>query len=231
MKCLKVRYVKLFSLVIETEKFWLDLKPENLRQVLDIIEPGKNIYIGIFEIKSIAESFSMLIDSKSNYTFEHSKGVANITRKFATYLGYDQLTIDKLEIAANLHDIGKLVVPSDILEKPAQLSKAEFEIIKSHPYYTKLILNQIEGIEGIAGWAGNHHEKLNGKGYPEKLDYNSITIEDQIIALADIYQALTENRPYRSGMSPQKAIDIMRNMADGGYISSNMVSDLKQLVF
>ena len=220
-----------FLPIIETEKFWLDLKPENLRQVLDIIEPGKNIYIGIFEIKSIAESFSMLIDSKSNFTFEHSKGVANITRKFATYLGYDQLTIDKLEIAANLHDIGKLVVPSDILEKPAQLSKAEFEIIKSHPYYTKLILNQVEGIEEIAEWAGNHHEKLNGKGYPEKLDYSSITIEDQIIALADIYQALTENRPYRNGMNPQKAIDIMKDMAGEGYISLSMVSDLKQLVF
>ena len=72
---------------------------------------------------------------------------------------------------------------------------------------------------------------MNGKGYPEKLDCSSITTEDQIIALADIYQALTENRPYRNGMNPQKAIDIMRNMAYEGYISSNMVSDLKQLVF
>ncbi len=77
--------------------------------------------------------------------------------------------------------------------------------MKSHVYYSKLILNQIEGLEDIAEWAGNHHEKLNGKGYPEKLDERDLTKEDQVIALADIYQALVEDRPYRKGMETKKS--------------------------
>src|SRR5690606_22787980 len=126
-----------------------------------------------------------------------------------------------------LHDIGKLVVPLSILEKPGKLSQQELQVIKSHPYYTKLILKQIKGIEDIAEWAGNHHEKLNGKGYPEKLMGSNITKEDQIIAIADIYQALTEDRPYREGMDSQTAIEIMMDMADRGELSKEMIRDFK----
>ncbi|NMB08339.1 MAG: HD domain-containing protein, partial [Tissierellia bacterium] len=149
---------------------------------------------------------------------------------FAQYLGYDEIMVEKLTIAANLHDIGKFIVPLEILEKPKKLNSMEFLTMKSHVYYTKLILKQIEGLEDIAEWAGNHHEKLNGKGYPERLDENSLTKEDQIIAFADIYQALIEDRPYRKGMAPKKAIDIMKNMANKGYICNRMLGDFKQLV-
>ncbi|HHV27647.1 MAG TPA: HD domain-containing protein [Tissierellia bacterium] len=217
--------------IMEKEKFWLDLKFKNIRQVLDLIEPGKNTCIDMYGLKKISEAFSIIIDSKSPFTYRHSQGISNLTRKFAIYLGYSPRMIEKLEIAANLHDLGKLTVPNDILEKPGKLTKDEFRIIKSHPYYTKLILKQVEGLEDIAEWAGNHHEKLNGKGYPEKLNYETLTREDQIIALADIYQALTEDRPYRKGMEANRAIDIMLNMADNHYISKELLLDFKQLVF
>lgn len=216
--------------VIKREKFWLDLKSENIEQALRIIEPGKNIYIDISDLYKISEAFSMLIDSKSRFTYEHSQGVSNITGNFATYLGYNPIMTDKLTIAANLHDIGKFVVPLNILEKPGKLTKGEFDTIKSHVYYTKLILKQIDGIEDIAEWAGNHHEKLNGKGYPEKRDEKNLTREDQIIAFADIYQALTEDRPYRKGMPPIEAIDIMADMAKKGYIDRDMLLDFKHVV-
>lgn len=216
--------------VIAREKFWLDLKSKNIHQALKLIEPGKNTYINIFDLHKISEAFSMLIDAKSRFTYEHSRGVSNITSNFTTYLGYNPLMIEKLTIAANLHDIGKFIVPSTILEKPGKLTKEEFSLIKSHVYYTKLILKQIEGIEDIAEWAGNHHEKLNGKGYPERLDDKSLTKEDQVIAFADIFQALTEDRPYRKGLAPNKAIDIMMDMAEKGYIDKGMLSDFKQVV-
>lgn len=219
-----------FLEVISKERFWLDLKSININLVLEIIEPGKNISIDIEDLQKISEAFSILIDAKSKFTYEHSKGISNITCNFATYLGYNPLMIKKLTIAANLHDIGKFVIPLNILEKPDKLTSTEFSIIKSHAYYTKLILKQVEGIEDIAEWAGNHHEKLNGKGYPEKLDEKTLTKEDQLIAFADIFQALTEDRPYRNGMNPKNAIDIMKDMAEKGYLCNSMLSDFKQVV-
>lgn len=216
--------------LLKTEKFWLDLKLENLGSALNIIEKDNPTTIDIYELSSISETFSLIIDAKSRFTYEHSKGVSKYARDFAKYLAYDDIMVEKLTIAANLHDIGKFVVPSDILEKPKKLSDEEFLIMKSHVYYSKLILNQIEGLEDIAEWAGNHHEKLNGKGYPEKLDERDLTKEDQVIALADIYQALVEDRPYRKGMETKKALGIMDNMAKGGYISSIMLGDFRQLV-
>lgn len=220
----------LFLTIVEKEKFWLDLKSENIDRVLNILDPGQNILINIHDLRKISEAFSILIDAKSTFTYEHSKGISKITSNFANYLGYNPLMIEKLTIAANLHDIGKFVIPFSILEKPDKLTSSEFEIIKSHAYYTKLILKQVEGIEDIAEWAGNHHEKLNGKGYPEKLDESTLTKEDQIIAFADIYQALTENRPYRKGMAPKSAISIMKDMAENGYICKDMLLDFKQVV-
>ncbi|MCF6462815.1 HD-GYP domain-containing protein [Clostridium sp. Cult1] len=219
-----------FSTVLLKEKFWFDLVSTNTEKAIQIIEPGKDVFIDIDDLHKISEAFSMLIDAKSKFTCEHSKQISIITGNFATYLGYNPLMIEKLTIAANLHDIGKFVVPLNILEKPSKLNLSEFEIIKSHVYYTKLILKQIKGLEDIAEWAGNHHEKLNGKGYPEKLDERTLTKEDQIITLADIYQALTEDRPYRKGMKPKDAISIMEDMAHRGEICNNMLSDFKQVV-
>ncbi len=219
-----------FLSLIDKEKFWFDLTSRNIEKVLDLIEPAKDIYIDIDDLHEISRAFSKLIDYKSKFTYEHSKGISNITNGFATYLGYDSIMVKKLSIAANLHDIGKLVVPLSILEKPGKLSQQELQVIKSHPYYTKLILKQIKGIEDIAEWAGNHHEKLNGKGYPEKLMGSNITKEDQIIAIADIYQALTEDRPYREGMDSQTAIEIMMDMADRGELSKEMIRDFKHFI-
>jgi HD-GYP domain-containing protein (c-di-GMP phosphodiesterase class II) len=216
--------------LVEKEKFWFDLTFRDIGQILELIEPHKNIYIDLEDLYKISEAFSKLIDYKSKFTYEHSKGISNITHGFATFLGYDPLMVDKLSIAANLHDIGKLVVPVSILEKPDKLSESEFQVIKSHPYYTKLILKQIEGIEDIAEWAGNHHERLNGKGYPEKLTEAQITREDQIIAIVDIYQALTEDRPYRKGYDCSTAIGIMKDMVDRGEISREMLNDFKHYI-
>ncbi|WP_425448753.1 HD-GYP domain-containing protein [Dethiothermospora halolimnae] len=212
--------------MMEGEKFWFDIDKNNLHQVINTINPNQRRNLHIDGLIKIAKSFSKLIDSKSKFTSDHSMGICNITEKMAKYIGYDEIHTKKLVIAALLHDLGKLIVPNEILEKPSKLSKKEFDIVKSHPYYTKLILSQIKGLEDIANWAGNHHEKLNGKGYPERLDYKTLTDEDRIIAVSDIYQALTEDRPYRKGLSHNKAVDILKDMANKGFICGKMVNIL-----
>ncbi|RKD32089.1 HD-GYP domain-containing protein [Thermohalobacter berrensis] len=216
--------------LLEKERFIFDLHIYNLPRVLEIIKPTHNKVIRIQELKKIAKAFSGLIDSKSRFTYIHSKGVAKITRNISTYMGYDDIILEKLEIAALLHDLGKLIVPNYILEKPGKLTQKEFEIIKSHPYYTKLTLNQVKGLEDIAKWAGNHHEKLNGEGYPEKLTYEEMDYKDQIIAVSDVYQALTEDRPYRKGMKPKEAISILESMVKNGHIINDVVKALKAVV-
>ncbi|SDX51721.1 HD-GYP domain-containing protein [Tepidimicrobium xylanilyticum] len=229
-KRFKKEVCEIFYEVAKKEKFWFDLRPTNLDQALQMVEPRKGIYIGIKDLHKISEAFALLIDAKSKFTYEHTKGISNIVGNFATYLGYNPIMVEKLVIASNLHDIGKFVIPLEILEKPGKLNDQEFQIIKSHAYYTKLILKYVKGLEDIAEWAGNHHEKLNGTGYPEKLDWQSIKKEDQIIALADIYQALTEERPYRAKMSPKEALLIMEGMADRGEICKDLLSHFRQVV-
>lgn len=212
------------------EKFWWDMQSENLDTVVGLIDPAKDIGLNIGELHQISKTFSLLIDAKSNYTYEHSKGVSKYVNMFAKHLGYDEFMVDKLTIAADLHDIGKFVVPSAILDKPGNLNQEEFIVMKSHVYYTKLILKQIDGLEDIAEWAGNHHEKLNGEGYPERLDGNTLTQEDQIVAFADIYQALTEDRPYRPGMTAKKSTAILEKMVGRGHLCGNLFREFKQMV-
>lgn len=212
--------------VTKRDKFWFDLKFCNIHQLVDIIKPKEEIIIDIEGLRKIADSFAMLIDNKSRFTHTHSRGVAETAKKIAIYLGYDDITTKKIEIAGLLHDLGKLAVPNEILDKPEKLTKSEFDIIKAHPYYTKLILQQISGLEDIAEWAGNHHEKLNGKGYPEKLVNHKMMNQDHILAVSDIYQALIEDRPYREGMSHEKAMNILYTMSNKELISKEMAMNL-----
>lgn len=215
--------------LMEKDSFWFDLKTINLLHTMNMLDPKHNRIIHMDDLKKIAEAFALLIDSKSKFTYDHSQGIVDITKKIAQYIGYDDFTVNKLEVAAYLHDLGKLVVPNKILEKPSNLTKREFNIIKSHPYYTKLALKQVKGLEDIAEWAGNHHEKLNGGGYPERLNHEELTDKDQIIAIADIYQALTEDRPYRRGLSHDETMQILNSMGDRGFISREIVKILDKI--
>ena len=132
-----------------------------------------------------------------------------------------------MEIAGNLHDIGKLRVPNSILEKPGKLTDEEFNIIKEHPYYTRLILMNIDGFDKIADWAGYHHEKLNGRGYPFHFNGDFLDQGARIMAVADIFSAITEERPYRKGMTREQATKVMKENVEYGAICGEMV----QLLF
>jgi len=115
-----------------------------------------------------------------------------------------------------------------ILDKKGKLTEDEFSLIKSHTYYTKLILDRIESVSEISNWAANHHEKLNGYGYPRRLSKDEISEESRIIGVCDIYQALTEDRPYHKGMYMYEAFDILDDMVRSGFICDNAVKYLKK---
>jgi HD-GYP domain-containing protein (c-di-GMP phosphodiesterase class II) len=218
--------VKAFLKVSSNEMFWTNLKNDFVSIALEKEIPQYSLELSYKEIHNITNVLSKIIDSKSSYTQRHSQGLSEKTAIIADFYRLGQDEKMKLIIAADLHDIGKLAVPNEILDSPNKLSDEEFNVIKKHPYYTRLALQEIKGFEDITEWASNHHEKLNGKGYPfgkmaEDLDFNS-----RLMACLDIYQALTEERPYRKGLSHEKAIEILNKMMEDGFVDDKITKDI-----
>ena len=178
------------------------------------------------DIHNIANMYARIIDYKSEFTQSHSIGVAEKAEQMAKYYGFDNERTTRLYLAGALHDIGKLIVSNDILEKPGKLTDDEFASMKDHASATRYILRNIKGMPDVVKWASNHHEKLNGKGYPRGLTADELGFEERLLACADIYQALTEKRPYKDGMPHEKAIAIMTDMAEKGDIDKDIVHDM-----
>ena len=178
------------------------------------------------EIRSIAELFAKIVDYKSEFTQCHSKGVAEKAEIMARYYGFDAEKTIRFYFAGAMHDIGKLAIVNHLLEKPGKLTVDEYAEIKNHADATYYILSQIKEIPDIVNWASNHHEKLNGRGYPRGLSSEELCFEDQLMACIDIYQALTEMRPYKDGMPHEKTISIMRDMASRGELNEGIIQDI-----
>ena len=178
------------------------------------------------EIRNIATLFAKIVDYKSEFTQNHSTDVAKKAEFMARFYGFDEEKVIRFYFAGALHDIGKLVVSNDILEKPGRLTDDEYTTMKNHAAATYYILNQIKEIPDIREWAANHHEKLNGTGYSRGLTDQELSFEDRLMACIDIYQALTEKRPYKDGMSHEKAISILMDMVKKGELDENIVHDM-----
>jgi HD-GYP domain-containing protein (c-di-GMP phosphodiesterase class II) len=205
---------------------WDKLADDRVGKVLSEEIPAFDCQLSFEEIQKITKIFSRIIDSKSHFTKRHSSGLAEKAAAMADYYGKSSEEKTKLVIAADLHDLGKLAVPNSILDCPRALTDKEFKIVKKHVYYTRVALETISGFEDITEWAANHHEKLNGKGYPfgktgDELDFNS-----RMMGCLDIYQALTEERPYREGMSHGETMKVLGNMVEMGMIDEGIVRDL-----
>lgn len=218
--------VDTFLAVSEHAYFWLDLKDEFISSSLKRGMPDSRKDLSLREIHNITKTFSKIIDSKSKFTQVHSRELSEKTAIMCDYYGKSEDEKYKLMIAADLHDIGKLSVSNSILDKPGGLDNHEVDIIKRHPYFTRLSLQEISGFEEITEWASNHHEKLDGSGYPfgkdaQKLDFNS-----RLIACLDIYQALTEERPYREPMTYERASNIITNSVERGLLDGEISRDI-----
>lgn len=206
--------------------FWLALDDMFINSELCKRVPNFVITTELAEMLPIANIMSGIIDSKSPFTAVHSKGLAYKTGVMADYYHFDEDKKMKLLIAANLHDVGKLVIPNAIIDKPDKLNDAEYEIIKTHTYYTRKVFESVKGFEDVTEWASNHHEKLNGRGYPLGFDRGKLDFESQLLACMDIYQALTEDRPYRVPLTHREATEILHSMVKRDEINGDIVNDI-----
>lgn len=206
--------------VASSRVFWIGLMPEFVEDILDEFSPQDDRRLTVDNLVEMAYIFAQVVDYKSPHTKRHSVQVAETAMKIGRFMGWTQSELKYLLIAGLLHDLGKIAVPDEILNKAAALTPNEYDIIKMHPYFTYLILSSIPGFDEISQWAIYHHERLDGHGYPLSVEGNNISQGARIIAVADRFTALTENRPYRKQMNNDAAMkiladDVKSNIIDG----------------
>ncbi len=186
---------------------------EKIRAAVLERDPHERHCLDDEQIDRICEGFAEIVDAKSHFTFRHSMGVAELAHGIALNLHLPEDRIRLVWRAALLHDLGKLSIPNRILDKKAELTASEWRIVKRHPGLTRKILDRIEPFREIAVVAGEHHEKLDGSGYPKHLRASDLSVESRIIAVADVYGALSEERPYRAKLSREKILPILESLA------------------
>ncbi len=219
-------YVLAFEKVAEREFFWFDLSSKSLDRVLSNQLNVTTVDFDAEGLLEFARVLSHVIDFKSPFTSTHTAGVAVCAFELAKLAGLSDDDCERMRVAGYLHDLGKLSVPAEILEKPAKLDDNEFEIIKAHTYHTRRVLESINGISEIALWASNHHEHLSGRGYPFHTDELELDTGSRIMAVADVFVALSEDRPYRDGMPKEKILQILYTMAEFQKLDEEIVAML-----
>lgn len=212
--------VAAFKKISTMECLWMDLSI-NPVYMLSCLGPLR--IVPLEKLVIFTSLISRVIDFRSPFTAMHSAGVAATARELARLSGMTEEECMMMEVAGNLHDIGKLRVPNEILEKPGKLTEEEFNVMREHTYYTNMILQDVDGFEKIAKWAAYHHEKLNGKGYPFHLTDKDLDEGSRIMAVADIFSAITEVRPYRKGMNKEQAQKVLMENVERGEICKQAV--------
>jgi len=217
--------VEAFREVAEKHFFWLDLKYHELEKVLvnNMRQLGDQT-LGLDELLDIAGVVYKLIDFRSRFTSTHSSGVAATAVELSKQIGFSELERQLMRLAGYFHDLGKLAVPAELLNKKGKLTFEEFEVIKKHTYYTYRTLERVEGFETVNLWAALHHERLDGEGYPFHFRRKELMLGSRIMAVADVFTALTEDRPYRQGMPPSKVTKLMNEMAASNQLDPNIVA-------
>jgi putative nucleotidyltransferase with HDIG domain len=158
---------------------------------------------------STIEALAKLVDAKDSYTGEHSSNVTRYVSLLCECAGLDKEQRKEIEIAASIHDIGKIGIPDNILNKPDKLTVEEYAIMKKHSVIGADIVGKIHGYESISQIIKHHHERWDGKGYPTGLKENEIPLGAQIICIADSYDAMTSNRIYRKSLGREMAMHIL----------------------
>jgi putative nucleotidyltransferase with HDIG domain len=221
---------KVFNDIARKESFWLNLRVKEYTDILRTWGKRTKTNIDLYNLESLASIVAHLIDRVSPFTSRHSTGVATIAAMITDEMNYSLEEQRAIRVAGLFHDLGKLILPNEILEKNSKLSNSEFQLVKQHPYHTYRLLNKIKGIGSIPEWAAFHHERLDGKGYPFKIKGENLNIGSRIMAVSDVFQALTEDRPYRLAFSISKALEIIDEMKEDLKLDASIISILKDAI-
>ncbi|HHY26044.1 MAG TPA: HD domain-containing protein [Desulfitobacterium dehalogenans] len=203
-----------FLEVAATEAFWLDLEHQDLLQVsLDLLFDEWDVWstpkVCNQDTRVLASTFADLIDQKSSFTARHSRSVADTAKKLAEGLGWEKKALKEIWIAGMVHDLGKLAIPKKVLDKPGPLDSHEIELVRTHTYHTYHLLAGAGFPHHVTQWAAYHHERLDGKGYPFGIGADKLDTGARLMTIADMFTALTEDRPYRKALSPGEALAII----------------------
>ncbi|WP_230969843.1 HD-GYP domain-containing protein [Nitrogeniibacter aestuarii] len=202
--------VDAFRSVARDGAFWTMLRSPEIDRAVFELEPGQaEVALDEDYLDEIAVAFGEVVDAKSPYTAGHSARVALYTDVIAEAMGLPEARRRWLKRGALLHDVGKLGVSNLILDKPGKLDSDEWHAVQMHAAYTEEILCRIPAFRELAVISGAHHERLDGKGYPHGLSGEQISLETRIITTADIFDAITAERPYRGAIPLPKALDMM----------------------
>ena len=208
------------------ESFWLDCVSPRLHELLlDTVE-FPMVQIDEDTIQPIAELFGLIADAAISWTATHSAGVARSAEALAEGCGFSPRELKLMRAAGHLHDIGKLAIPVQILDKPGQLTREERAVIKEHTYHTFHILRSMHMTPQVCEWAAFHHERLDGRGYPFHHTGEQLTLGARIMAVADIFTALAEDRPYRLAFSREKILGCLDELVKNRGLDEHVVAVL-----
>lgn len=220
-------HVEAFARVAASESFWLDLASPGIDDLIAERTPFSPVEMDLEGLLDFAGLMAQVIDFRSRYTATHSSGVAACAAALADLIGFAEGDCKRLQIAGYLHDIGKLAIPVEILEHNGELSPEDRLAINTHSYHSYRILAPIRGLEDIAAWCGMHHERLTGRGYPFRAAHADIPLEARVLAVADVFTAVTEDRPYREGMAQEKVLATLEEMVRKHGLDAKVVGVLR----
>ncbi len=211
--------------VSRSDTFWFTLESDHVNSYLATwLSHYADQTMEFEELRGLVHVFSCIVDAKSPYTKQHSDGVANLARYLGGHFQLPQETCELLELVGLLHDIGKLRVPDELLEKPGELNEAEIIIMRRHSFDTYSILKNIRGLERVSLWALHHHERMDGTGYPNHLKAADLSFEARIVAVADVFQALAQERPYRGPLEKVVIMALLKLEAEEGKLDTKVVA-------
>jgi putative nucleotidyltransferase with HDIG domain len=204
------RIADAFLAIGDDDPLWSELSADEVD--LERIGPGADpvLHADDARIDDVAIAFADVIDAKSEWTAQHSVSVARYAVALGEQFGFRPERLRDLRRMGLLHDIGKLAIPNTVLDKRGRLTDAEFDVIKRHPAHTEEILSRVAMFSPLAAIAAAHHERIDGRGYHRGIEIGTLPLDARILAVADVFDALSSARPYRDRMPTADALAIMR---------------------
>lgn len=218
--------VRVFSRLAEKEIFWGFLK--DLDTFYDRANIGGEVYMELSgpQLLAFANILRKIIDFRCHFTATHSAGVGATASFLAEKAGFSETECTIMKVGGFLHDIGKLSLPQELIYKKEDLTAQERRLLRTHVFHTARILGKINGLGPLHDWAAYHHERIDGTGYPFRIDGRRLPLGSRIMAVADVFSAMAEERPYRAGMGEAEVLDFLSARARDGMLDSRQVESL-----